>query len=141
MPFGLCNAPSKFQRVVNDVVGDQLGFLVWVYIDNIIVFSKNAEEHQQHLDLLHKLIQQQQLFPCIDKSTFFKPRVPFSGYIINKNGVHMDAKKIKVIPGWPAPSMGAGGIRLPDKLLRGFQAMLVVLQHHPWSVQMTVYYH
>ena len=76
-PFGLCNAPSTFQRVVNDVLRDHLGIFVWVYIDDILVFSKDADEHQRHLDLVHELLSKHQLFPCIDKSTFFQSRVPF----------------------------------------------------------------
>ena len=65
----------------------------------------NAEEHQQDLNLVHELLQKHQLFLCIDKSTFFPPRVLFCGYIIDKDGVHMDPEKIKVIPGWPAPTI------------------------------------
>ena len=102
MPFGLCNAPLTFQRVVNDVLRVHLGIFVWVYIDGILVFSKNADE--RHLDLVHELLRQHQLFPCIDKSTLFKSRVPFCGYIIDKDGVHMDPEKIKVIQGWPRPT-------------------------------------
>ena len=57
MPLGLCNAPSTLQRVVNDVLRDYLGIFAFVYIDDIAVFSKNTEEHQQHLDLVHELLQ------------------------------------------------------------------------------------
>ena len=97
MPFGLRNALSTFQRVVNDLLQDHLGIFVWLCIDDILVFSKDAEEHQRHLNLVHELLHRQQLFPCIDKSTFFQSRVPFCGYIVDKDGVHMDPEKIKVI--------------------------------------------
>ena len=101
MPFGLCNAPSMFKRVVDDVLRDHLGIFVWLYINNILVFPKEADEHQRHLDSVHELLCQHQLFPCIDKSTFFHSRVPFCGYIIDQHGVHTDPEKIKVIRGWP----------------------------------------
>ena len=104
MPFGICNAPSTFQRVVNDVLQDHLGIFVWVYIDNILVFSKVAEDHQRNSDLVHELLRLHQLFPCINKSTFFQSRVPFCGYIVHKDGVYMDPEKIKVIRGWPPPT-------------------------------------
>ena len=55
MPFGLCNAPSTCQLIVNDVLRDHLGILVWVYINDILVFSKDADEHQRQLDLVHEL--------------------------------------------------------------------------------------
>ena len=97
MPLGFCNAPSTFQCVVNYVLRDHLGIFVWVYSDDILVFSKDADEHQRHLDLVHELLRKHQLFPCIDKSTFFQSRVPFCGYIIHKDGVHVDPEKIKVI--------------------------------------------
>ena len=104
MPFGLCNAPSTFQRVVNDVLRDHLGIFVWMYIDDILVFSNDADEQQGHLDLVHELLRQHQLFPCIDKSTFLQSRVPLCAYIIDQDGVHMDGEKIKVIRGWPPPT-------------------------------------
>ena len=104
MPFGVCNAPSTLQRVVNNVREDQIRNFLSVYIDNILIFSKIFEEHQQHLDPVHKPLQQHQIFPCIDKSSIFQPRVLFCGYIMDKRDIHMDLEKIKVIRGWPAPT-------------------------------------
>ena len=73
-----------------------------MYIDDIIILSKEAREHQQYLLLVHELPLRHQLFPCINESTFFQPPVPVCGYIIDKDGIHMDPEKIKVIPGLPA---------------------------------------
>ena len=101
MPFGLCNASLTFQCVVNDVLRDHLEIFVWVYINDIPGFSKDAEEHQRHLNLVHELLRRHQLFFCIDESTFFQPGVPLCGYIINEDRVHMVPERIKVIRGWP----------------------------------------
>ena len=133
MPFGLRNAPSTLQRVVNDVLGDHLGIFVWVYIDDILVFLKDADEHQGHLDLVHELLCQHQLFPCIYKSTSFLSRLPFCGYIIDKDRVHMDPEKIKVIQGWPPPTtvhevqqfIGLCGFY--QQFIAGFQAVAAPL--------------
>ena len=57
MPSILWNTRSTFQRAVNDALGDHLANFVWVYIDNILIFSKNVEENCQRLDLVHKLLQ------------------------------------------------------------------------------------
>ena len=133
MPFGLCNAPSTFQRVVNDVLPDHLGIFVWVHIDDILVFSKNADENQRHLDLVHELIRHHQLFHCIDKSTFFQSRVPFCRYIMDRDGVHMDPEKTKVIRGWPPPTtvhevpQFMGLCRFYKQFVEGFQAVAAPL--------------
>ena len=89
---------------MNDVPRDHLGIFSWVYIDDILVFSKDADEHQRNLDLVHYLLREHQPFPCIDKSTFFQSQVTFCGYIIDRDGVHMGPEKIKVICGWPPPT-------------------------------------
>ena len=104
MHFCLWNAPSTFQQVLNGPLRDHLGIFLWFYMDDILIFSKNAEDCEQHLDLVHELLQKQQFFPCMDKSRFFQRRLPFCVYMIHKEGVHMDPERIKVIKGWPAPT-------------------------------------
>ena len=110
-----------------------MGIFVWVCIDGILVFSKDADEHQRHLDLVHELLRQHQLFPCINKSTFFESQVPFCGYIIDRDGVYMDSEHIKVNRGWPPPTtvhevspfLGLGGFY--QKFVEGFQAVAAPL--------------
>ena len=63
MPIGRCTAPLTFQPVINDVLRDHLGIFVWVSIDDILIFSKDADEHRRHLDLVLELLQRHQLFP------------------------------------------------------------------------------
>ena len=79
------------------------------------------------------LLRKHQLFPCIDKSTFFQSRVPFCGYIIDKDGVHMDPEKIKVIRGWPPPitvhevRQFIGMCGFYQQFVEGFQAVAAPL--------------
>ena len=125
--------PSTFQRIVNDVLPDHLGIFVWVYIDDIVVFLKDTDEHHQNLDSVHDVLRQQQLFPCINESTFFGSRVLFCGCIINRDGLHMDPEKIKVIQGWPPPTtvhevrpfIGLCGFY--QQFVEGFQAVAAPL--------------
>ena len=129
MPFCLCNASSTFQCILNDALRDHLGIFVWVYIDNIL----DAEEHQQHLNLLDELLRRHQLIPCIDIFTFFRSQVPFCGYMVDKDGVHMDPENIKVIRGWPPPTtvdevrqfIGLCGFY--QQFVEGFQAVAAPL--------------
>ena len=133
MPFSLCNAPLTFHGVINDVLRDHLGIFLWVYIYDILIFSKKTEEHKRHLDLVHELLQRHQLFSCTDNSTFFQPRVPFCRYVIDKDGLDMDPEKIRVILGGPPPTtvhevrqfIGLRGFY--KQFVEGFQAVAAPL--------------
>ena len=104
MPFGLTNAPAVFQALVNDVLRDMLNRFVFVYLDDILIFSKSEEEHIQHVrQVLHRLLENQ-LYVKAEKCAFHETSIPFLGYIINTKGVTMDPVKVKAVADWPQPT-------------------------------------
>ncbi|KAI2647782.1 Transposon Tf2-8 polyprotein [Labeo rohita] len=101
MPYGLSISPSVFQTFMNE---EFLHRFVVVYIDDILIYSRNMAEHCQHIQqVLHKL-RQHSLYLRLEKCEFHKPSVQFLGYIISAEGVQMDQGKIHAIQDWPQPS-------------------------------------
>ena len=100
---GLCNAPAIFQGVMNDVFKPYLGKFVLIYLDDILVFSSNLEEHAQHIDQVLTTMSENSLFAKLSKSDFCKDNLKWLGHIITKDGVQMDPSKIQKIVDWPTP--------------------------------------
>ena len=99
LSFGLTDAPAVFQRERNKVFAD-LPFVL-VYLDDILVFSKSAEEHAEHLKQVLALLRQHKLFAKMSKRFFFKDSVDFLGHVVSAQGVQVDPKKVAVIKDWP----------------------------------------
>ena len=103
MPFGLCNAPSTFQRVMNLILKDFIDEFCVVYIDDILVYSKDRDEHLEHLRKILNKLREYGLILNVKKSRFFKAEVNYLGYIIAKNNIRPDPEKVSVVKDWSPP--------------------------------------
>ncbi len=104
MPFGLVNAPAVFQALINDVLSDMLNRFVFVYLDDILIFSKNLQEHVQHVRLVLKQLLRNHLFVKLEKSEFHVQEVSFLGFIVSKGHIQMDPAKTQAVRDWPRPT-------------------------------------
>ncbi|KAJ9525450.1 hypothetical protein QJQ45_003145 [Haematococcus lacustris] len=103
LPFGLCNAPATFQQLMNDVFKPHLDDFVLVYLDDILVFSKSAADHERHLHLTLSLLRQHQLCANLAKCAFWLDTVDFLGHIVSAAGIQPDPTKVKAVLDGPAP--------------------------------------
>lgn len=103
MPFGLTNAPAVFQTLVNDVLQDFLNLFVFVYLDDILIFSRTPEEHQVHVRSVLQRLLENRLFVKAEKCEFHVSSVSFLGYVLAGGQVKTDPAKVKAVLEWPVP--------------------------------------
>ena len=103
MSFGLTNAPAYFMYLMNKVFMDYLDKFVVVFIDDILVFSRNEEEHEEHLRLVLQRLRENQLYAKLSKCEFWLKEVSFLGHVISEGGVSVDPGKVRDVLEWEAP--------------------------------------
>jgi hypothetical protein len=100
MPFGVTNVPSVFMDLMNRVFHMYLDWFVVVFIDNILVYSINHEDHGDHLKMVLGILREKKLFTKLKKCEFWLEKVAFLGYVISKDGVAVDPSKIEEVMDW-----------------------------------------
>ncbi len=103
LAFGLTNAPATFQYAMNDLFAAQLGRYVCVYLDDILIFSKNAEDHEKHLEEVLSILEKNKFFAKLSKCDFNRNELLYLGHIIGADGIKVDPAKIATVASWPAP--------------------------------------
>lgn len=104
MPFGLCNAPRTFQRLMERIFGAQHCQSLLLYLDDVIVFSSSVDEHLSRLDAALSRLQHEGLKVKLEKCSFFQKEVQYLGHLISQDGVSTDPSKIAAVGDWPHPT-------------------------------------
>uniref|UniRef100_A0A8C6W051 Gypsy retrotransposon integrase-like protein 1 n=1 Tax=Nothobranchius furzeri TaxID=105023 RepID=A0A8C6W051_NOTFU len=104
MPFVLTNAPAVFQSLVNSVLGDYINKFATVYLDDILIFSRNLPEHCQHVRAVLQRLLENRLYVKAEKCEFHVPSVKFLGFVLENGKLRADPDKITAIQTWPTPT-------------------------------------
>ena len=103
MPFGVTNAPGVFMDYMNKIFHPYLDRFVVVFIDDILVYSKTWEEHEEHLRVVLQTLRDRRLYAKLSKCEFLLEQVSFLGHVISRGGIVVGPSKVEVVVRWESP--------------------------------------
>ncbi|GJP35917.1 hypothetical protein CLOM_g20458 [Closterium sp. NIES-68] len=103
MPFGLTNAPATFQAEMNHILRPLLDECVVVYLDDILIYSRDMKQHVEHLRRVFEILRRERFYVKLSKSEFALEKFQFLGHMVSAEGVHVDPKKIEAVRMWKTP--------------------------------------
>lgn len=103
MPFGLSNSLGIFMRLMNEVMKDFISKFVMVYLDDILIFSKDRVAHLSHLDSVLKRLYDEKITMNLEKCEFVKKELVYLGFVLSQGNLKMDPRKVEAIVNWPTP--------------------------------------
>nr|GEW86875.1 reverse transcriptase domain-containing protein [Tanacetum cinerariifolium] len=103
MPFGIINTPAVFMDLMNRVCKPYLDKFAIVFIDDILIYSKDEKEHEEHLKAILEFLKEEKLYAKFSKCEFWIPKVQFLAHVIDSRGIHVDPAKIEFIKDWASP--------------------------------------
>ncbi|GKA80177.1 putative reverse transcriptase domain-containing protein [Tanacetum coccineum] len=103
MQFGLTNASAVFMDLMNRMCKPYLDKFAIVFIDDILIYSKNKKKHEEQLKAIQELLKKEELYAKFSKCEFWLPKVQFLGHVIDSQGIYVDSAKIKSIKDWASP--------------------------------------
>jgi hypothetical protein len=104
MSFGLTNAPAYFMYMMNKVFMEYLDKFIVVFIDDLLVYSRNEEEHEGHLRLVLQKLRDHKLCAKLSKCEFWLKQVAFLGHVVSKGGISVDPSKVQDVLSWKTPT-------------------------------------
>ncbi|CAI7787228.1 unnamed protein product [Closterium sp. NIES-53] len=103
MPFGPTNAPTTFQAEMNHILRPLLDECVVVYLDDILIYSRDMKQHIEHLRRVFEILRREKFYVKLSKSEFALKKVQFLGHMVSAQRVHVDPKKIEAVRTWKTP--------------------------------------
>lgn len=104
LPFGLTNAPATFMHLMHQIFRPLLDSFVLVFLDDILIYSRTPEEHEQHVRQVLQLLRKHRLYAKPSKCELFRERVEFLGHMIDRDGLRMMSDKVRAVREWPVPA-------------------------------------